>query len=178
VRCQYLLKSTDAAPGAKSGQYFFGRRVDSSVIADNVLARSITVLYGASGVGKSSVLNVGVPAALAEDRVAVSIILRRRWQDQSDLVAWLDSDVRQATQEAPKQPVVVVLDQFEEYFLYRTVNQPLSQSTPRRKAAANGRAGPEERHDVTSLQGLSNLLIIWLLRTLRHRRTQHIGTGP
>ncbi len=41
--------------------YFFGRSLDSAVLADNVLARPITVLYGASGVGKSSVLNVGLP---------------------------------------------------------------------------------------------------------------------
>jgi hypothetical protein len=100
-------------------KYFFGRAVDSAVIADNVLARPITVLYGTSGVGKSSVLNVGLPAALTEDRAVATIVSRRQWHDPSSFVAWLDDAIK-AAQSAPKQPVVVVLDQFEEYFLYRS----------------------------------------------------------
>jgi ABC-type phosphate transport system ATPase subunit len=46
--------------------YFFGRRRESKIIADHVLARPVTVLYGPSGVGKSSILNVGLPRMLDE----------------------------------------------------------------------------------------------------------------
>jgi WD40 repeat protein len=40
--------------------FFFGRDRESEVIAANVLAARLTVLYGPSGVGKSSVLRAGV----------------------------------------------------------------------------------------------------------------------
>ena len=39
---------------------FFGREREREVIAANLLASRLTVLYGASGVGKSSVLRAGV----------------------------------------------------------------------------------------------------------------------
>jgi hypothetical protein len=117
AECPYVGLSPFTQEHAK---YFFGREVDSTVIADNVLARPITVLYGASGVGKSSVLNVGLPAVLANGGIAASIVVRRHWDDSSHLVSWLDDAVR-APKETPQQPIVVVLDQFEEYFLYRSV---------------------------------------------------------
>jgi ABC-type transporter Mla maintaining outer membrane lipid asymmetry ATPase subunit MlaF len=39
---------------------FFGRERETEVIAANLLAARLTVLYGPSGVGKSSVLRAGV----------------------------------------------------------------------------------------------------------------------
>jgi WD40 repeat protein len=39
---------------------FFGRERESSIIGENVLAARLTVLYGPSGVGKTSVLRAGV----------------------------------------------------------------------------------------------------------------------
>ena len=39
---------------------FFGRERESGIIAENVLAARLTVLYGPSGVGKTSVLRAGV----------------------------------------------------------------------------------------------------------------------
>lgn len=39
---------------------FFGRERESSIIAENLLATRLTVLYGPSGVGKTSVLRAGV----------------------------------------------------------------------------------------------------------------------
>ena len=63
LECPYVgLDPFDSA----HADYFFGRRRESRVIADHVLARPVTVLYGPSGVGKSSILNVGVPAALQQ----------------------------------------------------------------------------------------------------------------
>jgi len=45
---------------------FFGRERESRIIAANVLASRLTVLYGPSGVGKSSVLRAGVAHQLRE----------------------------------------------------------------------------------------------------------------
>jgi hypothetical protein len=119
-------------------EYFFGRRQDSKIIADHVLSRPVTVLYGPSGVGKSSILNVGLPAVLKETGRWIIASLRD-WQDLQGLerrtidavldglpqrprrptnrlrllplVAWATSTTR--------SPVLLILDQFEEYFLYR-----------------------------------------------------------
>jgi hypothetical protein len=41
-------------------EYFFGRERDQRIIAANLGAARLTILYGASGVGKSSVLLAGV----------------------------------------------------------------------------------------------------------------------
>jgi hypothetical protein len=40
--------------------FFFGRESDREVILANLLGSRLTLLYGASGVGKSSVLQAGV----------------------------------------------------------------------------------------------------------------------
>src|SRR5258705_6331118 len=40
--------------------FFFGRERDRKVIAANLVASRLTVLYGPSGVGKSSALGAGV----------------------------------------------------------------------------------------------------------------------
>jgi formylglycine-generating enzyme required for sulfatase activity len=137
--------------------YFFGRRRESRVIVDHVLARPVTVLYGPSGVGKSSILNVGVPAALrqiaeAEDEEADpgqpdaeaagaeathgEFIVRwlRDWQDPEKAQVALAS----VLSEPAGRPVLLILDQFEEYFLYRdrvgtsTVDRALGDLAARR----------------------------------------------
>jgi hypothetical protein len=111
--------------------FFFGRDQDSRVIADHVLTRPITVLYGPSGVGKSSVLNVGLPAALSRQKPWIIVTLRD-WQDPTTLEARAEDAIRAALPEnlrnrdlvrglpKAKRPLLVILDQFEEYFLYRT----------------------------------------------------------
>ena len=45
---------------------FFGRERESAIIAQNLLAARLTVLYGPSGVGKTSVLRAGVAHRLRE----------------------------------------------------------------------------------------------------------------
>lgn len=44
----------------KDSDYFFGRTADQEVVATNLRAARMTIFYGASGVGKSSLLNAGV----------------------------------------------------------------------------------------------------------------------
>jgi NTE family protein len=122
--------------------YFFGRSQDSQIIADHVCARPVTILYGPSGVGKSSILNVGLPAALALKR-AWMIALLRDWGDPDSLERLAIEAVLGALPSPPHRAVhrlalapliawatrttgrglVLVFDQFEEYFLYRDRNR-------------------------------------------------------
>ena len=119
--------------------YFFGRTGDIRVIYSTVLAVSLSVLYGASGVGKSSVLLAGViPELRLRQRTA--IVVFRDWQrpdalaelkarciaaasiahgSQIDVDASLPLDeLLAATRKAFGGTFVILLDQFEEYFLY------------------------------------------------------------
>jgi predicted chitinase len=60
-------------------QYFFGRKRDQEIIASNLYAAPLTVLHGASGVGKTSVLMAGVVPALRETP-RLAVIYFRNWQ--------------------------------------------------------------------------------------------------
>lgn len=120
--------------------YFFGRERDSRIITSNLYAASLTVLYGPSGVGKSSILRAGVfPRLQTSPRTAVVIF--DGWADQNvlstlkvlcleavasatgetdlqfDLSLPLDELLFSATQ-AFGGTILIILDQFEEYFLY------------------------------------------------------------
>jgi formylglycine-generating enzyme required for sulfatase activity len=141
--------------------YFFGRGRESKIIADHVIARQITVLYGPSGIGKSSIINVGLPAALAQiagtwkaarerrQRETGStitpasagddwLILRlRNWQDPETLERLAVDALLGELGRRPRVhrfafapliawaarstgcPILIIFDQFEEYFLYR-----------------------------------------------------------
>jgi tetratricopeptide (TPR) repeat protein len=121
-------------------EFFFGREQDSRVLADHVMYRRVTVLYGPSGVGKSSVLNVGLPRELNE-RSLWTIMTLRDWQDPSTIEQRAIGALRGAltpdavnssdlsgglaqlaleAQQATKRSLLLVLDQFEEYFLYQS----------------------------------------------------------
>ena len=53
-----------AAFEEKHAAYFLGREDDAYLIAANALSASVFILYGASGVGKSSLLGAALPRAL------------------------------------------------------------------------------------------------------------------
>jgi WD40 repeat protein len=64
---------------AEDRPYFFGRTKDAERIAASCITAGLTVLYGPSGVGKSSVLGAALPPAL-EDIVRHPLILSfARW---------------------------------------------------------------------------------------------------
>jgi hypothetical protein len=46
--------------------FFFGRDAERAILAANLMAAKLTLVYGASGVGKSSVLRAGVVHQLRE----------------------------------------------------------------------------------------------------------------
>lgn len=50
----------------RDAPFFFGREHETSIIAANLVAVRLTLLYGASGVGKSSLLRAGVARRLRE----------------------------------------------------------------------------------------------------------------
>jgi tetratricopeptide (TPR) repeat protein len=134
----------------EDAQFFFGREAEREIIAANLMAARLTLLYGASGVGKSSVLNAGVAQDVRglirrnrDERGApeLAIVVFRSWRD--DPVAALTARVGEAVSDArdgrafdsvpPSLPLekaleewtkrldgdlLVILDQFEEYFLY------------------------------------------------------------
>jgi WD40 repeat protein len=91
---------------------FFGRGRETEVIAANLQAARLTVLYGPSGVGKSSILRAGVARRLRQEPEA-AVKLVDTWT--GDAVA----AVRDAVDATPEgADVHLILDQFEEYFVY------------------------------------------------------------
>ena len=111
-------------------QFFFGRDREIRVIASNLQTRPLTVLYGASGVGKSSVLQAGVVRRLKEDPAA-SVLYFREWQSDALLQEVVSKAHALAHVGEPAEsvsgnpeagrtqnPAFLLLDQFEEFLLY------------------------------------------------------------
>ena len=115
--------------------YFFGREKERRVLADNLLAAPLTLLYGESGAGKSSLLNAGVAYELRSEPEFVLTVFRN-WRD--DPLPALADAIRKASGgrnggDAAARPLevirsfastgrtlLVILDQFEEYFHYHS----------------------------------------------------------
>ena len=108
---------------------FFGRATDVEIVVANLVASRLTVLYGPSGVGKSSLLRAGVARSLRELPEEPLVVVFARWGD--DPSAALANAVATASGFAPgpglaeavrraaaDRDVYLVLDQAEEYFLY------------------------------------------------------------
>jgi hypothetical protein len=154
-------------------EYFFGREREQRVISSNLYASPLTVVYGASGVGKSSVLRAGVVPRLQLAR-RTAVVYFNRWQDPKDssFLAELKFECLKVVErrrgeplnvgnartsveflEDPSQPhglvervkdvldqpfqeflraaarqsrgsLLMVLDQFEDYFLYHPEPEP------------------------------------------------------
>lgn len=126
-------------------RYFFGRERDQRVIISNLYASPLTILYGSSGVGKSSVLLAGVVPELKQSP-RTAVVVFRNWQGDSyldDLKRGCIQAVEVATNRSlsitPSIPlddllfqaaeafggsILIILDQFEEYFLYHSPDEP------------------------------------------------------
>jgi WD40 repeat protein len=121
---------------------FFGREREIAAVAANVLASRLTVLYGPSGVGKSSLLGAGVARRLRELSGA-PVVVHDSWAEDpaSGLIASVRAEcgelgataglvdtIAAAAQAAGE--LHLLLDQFEEYMLYHGVEGPLSDALP------------------------------------------------
>jgi WD40 repeat protein len=114
---------------------FFGREREIEVIVANLMASRLTVLYGPSGVGKTSLLQAGVAHRLRREQHAIVVVFSA-WT--GDAVANLLDAVEAAVGDGAgplrrgvpladalaactrrlDAELYLVLDQFEEYFLY------------------------------------------------------------
>ena len=113
---------------------FFGRERESEVVAANLMASRLTVLYGPSGVGKSSLLRAGVARrlrtlvpALAGGGEAAEVVIVDSWRDDPILAvamaAGASTDIPLADALAERAissgaELYLMLDQMEEYVLY------------------------------------------------------------
>jgi WD40 repeat protein/tetratricopeptide (TPR) repeat protein len=150
--------------------YFFGRERDQRIIFNSLYAAPLTVLYGPSGVGKSSILLAGVVPLIESElspvdksdtdedlvdrapagknirtRARGALVYFNRWVPQQEGAKFCADDlktqcidaVRRTYPELPqidpsqdfdeflfklghafKRPILIILDQFEEYLLY------------------------------------------------------------
>ena len=133
--------------GEKDAPFFFGRGRAVEMLCDNLLANRVTLLYGPSGVGKSSVLLAGVASTLRRrarqnlDRRGEPefvVVVHRSWRDDPvrALCAAVEGAAAEFAGSPPSEDVddlaetvlraatavggdfLVVLDQMEEYFTY------------------------------------------------------------
>ena len=128
--------------------FFFGRDADRKVVTANLLGSRLTLLYGASGVGKSSILRAGVVHHLRrmakENRKdgapELAVVVFDSWQNDpvADLLAAVQNAVAEALGASPIEApettglcatlgawadrlggdLLIILDQFEEYLLH------------------------------------------------------------
>ena len=114
--------------------YFFGREKETRLIIANLFASPLTILYGMSGVGKSSVLQAGVIHQLRQ-RANVRVVLYSNWKgnpligiksligefsgagEHFETALDLGGLIKQTTSSLNCR-LIFILDQFEEYFLY------------------------------------------------------------
>lgn len=134
----------------EDAELFFGREAEIEIAAANLLAARLTLLYGPSGVGKTSLLRAGLVRRLrTEDRVSAhhAVVLLSEWT--GDPVAELIARARRATRSDPGDhgagqieealpalarehgvELLVILDQFEEYLNRYPAGGPLDDALP------------------------------------------------
>ncbi len=140
--------------------FFFGRESEWKIIADNLMATRLTLLYGAGGVGKSSLLRAGVAYNLmkvAKNNLAeysapeFAVVVFNAWQDDplKGLIQQVEKVIKsllssktfaslslslkldqileiwaeRLDENEGGGELLIILDQFEEYFLYHPNEQ-------------------------------------------------------
>jgi WD40 repeat protein len=104
--------------------FFFGREHDSEVVVANLIASRFTVLYGPSGVGKSSLLLASVARALRELPEQPLVVVFSSWTEDPErglaqAVGEGDGKLLEVVERAQaERDVYLILDQAEEYFVY------------------------------------------------------------
>jgi WD40 repeat protein len=180
--------------------FFFGREREIEVIVANLMANRLTVLYGPSGVGKTSLLRAGLAQRLRQETEAV-VVVASSWAGDpvADLLDATENAVH-ALADPATEPVrrrgslpdalggvvrrldtnvYLVLDQFEEYFLYHegesgpgTVMEDLPEALRRRGLRANFLLGIRE-DSLAQLDAFKGRIPNLFANTLRLDRLDH-----
>jgi len=133
------------------GQLFFGRAREGAILLANLVASRLPILYGAMGVGKSSLLRAGVASHLRYNARAnladygvpkLAVVVFSSWAGDDPVGELADAIRASAAELGPDRPasgpaaparldetietcasqvegkVLIILDQFEDYFLY------------------------------------------------------------
>ncbi len=130
---------TPFADTAADATLFFGRERDAEIVFANVVAARLTVLYGPSGVGKSSLLAAAVARRLRNLPEGPVVVVFGAWSEDP-AAAIARAVVTEAGIEATDSlalaveraceahgGVYLLLDQAEEYFLYHPGGGALEQ---------------------------------------------------
>jgi WD40 repeat protein len=116
--------------------FFFGRERERDVITANLVAARLTVLYGPSGVGKTSVLAAGVARELRTLAERPLVVVHSSWSDPAaPALAAAIADAA-GIEHAPLGETIEVacalhgelyllLDQVEQYFVYHGMDPAL-----------------------------------------------------
>jgi hypothetical protein len=118
--------------------FFFGREKETRLIIANLFAAPLTLLYGGSGVGKTSVLHAGAVHKLRQ-RDDLLVVPFNTWQSEpvgrlkaavakaaagiigEDILSYESVSLAEflvACVSKLDRQLMIILDQFEEYFLY------------------------------------------------------------
>ncbi|HRJ53454.1 MAG TPA: HEAT repeat domain-containing protein [Candidatus Thiothrix moscowensis] len=120
---------------------FFGREADAEILIDKVLSNRLTLLFAASGVGKSSLLQAAViPRLKSPTGENLSVVYHMDWvsepvssvrtavlqalatalpDDAADDAGQTLAEVLEFCSLFVRPPLVLILDQFEEFFRYQ-----------------------------------------------------------
>jgi HEAT repeat protein len=129
---------------------FFGREAEKRILIDKILTHKLTFLFAASGVGKSSLLRAAVLPELKQpgrmDREPLDVIYYNDWVDNplNSLKKFIVDDLKAKGQLTAdysldlnlslaaffhictaftSEPLVIILDQFEEFFNYQRFSE-------------------------------------------------------
>jgi len=120
---------------------FFGREAETQILVDKILANKLTLLFAASGVGKSSLLQAAViPQLKSVEDHHLDVVYHKNWfaNPLVDLKHTIIHELQQRLRENDhldenlsladflsdctlftSDPFIIVLDQFEEFFTSR-----------------------------------------------------------
>lgn len=119
----------------READFFFGREKDATRLANMLISSNLSVMYGDSGVGKSSLLNAQLGRALSAIEPDWISIYFNEWQSGCDekLMRVVSTHIPSNHQIPIEQlaktlqtlsnerdsPILLILDQFEEFFVYQ-----------------------------------------------------------